>query len=119
MPRRQYSHRRQAEMQEINTRSPGWNAVTAGPVLSTMPTPSWPRMRPGTQVGTSPSRMCRSAPQIVVIATRGHSDPDDRVSRRLDVGDRALLERLLLRSLKDEFIVFLQIVVGRLLTSTG
>ena len=54
-------------MQEISTRSPGLNAVTAGPTLSTMPTPSWPRMRPGWQVGTSPLRMCRSVPQIVVL----------------------------------------------------
>src|SRR6185436_5755269 len=41
-------------------RSNGLNAVTAGPILSIMPTPSWPRMRPGRQVGTSPLRMCRS-----------------------------------------------------------
>src|SRR6185295_15692647 len=41
-------------------RSNGLNAVTAGPTLSIMPTPSWPRMRPGWQVGTSPLRMCRS-----------------------------------------------------------
>ena len=54
-------------MQEIRTRSPGLNAVTPGPISSTMPTPSWPRMRPGAQVGTSPLRMCRSVPQIVVL----------------------------------------------------
>ena len=54
-------------MQEISTRSPGLNAVTAGPTVSTTPTPSWPRMRPGWQVGTSPLRMCRSVPQIVVL----------------------------------------------------
>jgi len=57
----------QAETQEMMTRSPGRNAVTPGPVFSTTPTPSWPRMRPGAQVGTSPLRMCRSVPQIVVL----------------------------------------------------
>src|SRR5271163_4811254 len=51
----------------MRTRSPGLNTVTAGPTLSTMPTPSWPRMRPGWHVGTSPLRMCRSVPQIVVF----------------------------------------------------
>src|ERR1700683_2180606 len=51
----------------MSTRSPGLNAVTADPTLSTIPTPSWPRMRPGWQVGTSPLRMCRSVPQIVVF----------------------------------------------------
>ena len=64
---RQYSHLPQAVMQEISTRSPGLKAVTAAPTFSTMPTPSWPRMRPGSQVGTSPLRMCRSVPQIVVL----------------------------------------------------
>src|SRR5262249_40270349 len=33
------------------------NAVTAPPVSSTTPTPSWPRIRPGAQVGTSPLRI--------------------------------------------------------------
>ena len=37
------------------------------PTLSTTPTPSWPRMRPGSQLGTSPLRICRSVPQIVVL----------------------------------------------------
>ena len=54
-------------MQEIRTRSPGLNAVTAAPTSSMTPTPSWPRMRPGSQVATSPLRMCRSVPQIVVL----------------------------------------------------
>ena len=36
----------------------------------TVPTPSWPRMRPSVTAGTSPLRMCRSVPQIVVVSTR-------------------------------------------------
>ena len=54
-------------MQEIKTRSLGLNEVTAEPICSTMPTPSWPKIRPNSQVGTSPLRMCRSVPQIVVL----------------------------------------------------
>jgi hypothetical protein len=69
MPRRQYSQRPQAEMQEIRTRSPLRKLVTAGPTFSTVPTPSWPRIRPGLQVPTSPLRMCRSVPQMVVLTT--------------------------------------------------
>jgi hypothetical protein len=60
------AHLPQALTQEIITASPTLNAVTAEPTASTMPTPSWPRMRPGWQVSTSPLRMCRSVPQIVV-----------------------------------------------------
>src|SRR5665647_649328 len=64
---RQYSHLPQALTQEISTWSPALNAVTAGPTFSMMPTPSWPRIEPGLQVGTSPLRMCRSVPQMVVL----------------------------------------------------
>jgi hypothetical protein len=64
---RQYAHFPQALMQDISTRSPALNAVTAGPAVSTTPMPSWPRIRPGWQVGTSPFKICRSVPQIVVF----------------------------------------------------
>src|SRR5579871_5353815 len=67
--RRQLTHFPQALTHEIRTRSPALKAVTAAPTASTMPTPSWPRMRPDVQVGTSPFRMCRSVPQIVVRVT--------------------------------------------------
>ena len=67
IPLRQYSHLPQALTQEISTLSPTLNAVTAGPTLSITPTPSWPRMRPGSQLGRSPLRMCRSVPQMVVF----------------------------------------------------
>src|SRR6266436_6175462 len=70
MAQRQYSHLPQAEMHETRTRSPGRKAVTLGPVFSTVPTPSWPRMRPGAQVATSPLRMCKSVPQMVVFVIR-------------------------------------------------
>ncbi len=70
MPLRQYSQRPQALMQEISTLSPGLNVTTPGPTESITPTPSWPRMVPGLQVSTSPLRMCRSVPHIVVFVIR-------------------------------------------------
>ena len=66
IPFRQYSHLPQEEMQETSMRSPVLNAVIPDPALCTIPTPSWPRIRPGSQVGTSPLRIWRSVPQIVV-----------------------------------------------------
>ena len=57
-------------MQEISTRSPTSIVETAGPISVTVPTPSWPRMRPSATAGTSPFRMCRSVPQIVVVSIR-------------------------------------------------
>jgi hypothetical protein len=39
------------------------------PTVSTVPTASWPRMRPSVTSGTSPLRMCRSYPQMVVAST--------------------------------------------------
>ncbi len=57
-------------MHEMITRSPTWTVDTAEPVSTTVPTPSWPRMRPGVTAGTSPLRMCRSVPQIVVVSVR-------------------------------------------------
>jgi len=54
-------------MQEISTRSPGLKVLTPAPTASMTPTPSWPSTVPGTQVGTSPLRMCRSVPQMVVF----------------------------------------------------
>ncbi len=62
-------------MQEISTRSPAWKAVTPAPTDSTTPTPSWPRIRPGAQVGTSPLRICRSVPQMVVLVTLTMASP--------------------------------------------
>lgn len=51
------------------TRSPLRKAVTLAPTSSTTPTPSCPTIRPGAQVGTSPFRICKSVPQIVVLVT--------------------------------------------------
>ena len=67
MPLRQASHLPQEEMQEISTWLPGLNCVTPAPTSSTTPTPSCPRIRPGSQLGTSPFRIWRSVPQIVVL----------------------------------------------------
>jgi hypothetical protein len=55
-------------MQEMITLSPTASWVTELPTWVMMPTPSWPRMRPGVTAGTSPFRMCRSVPQIVVVS---------------------------------------------------
>src|SRR5512133_2458591 len=69
IPFLQGSHFPHDEMQEMRTRSPFLNVDTAGPVSSTTPTPSCPRMRPSVTVATSPFRMWRSVPQIVVLVT--------------------------------------------------
>ncbi len=76
-------------MQEISTRSAGLNAVTPAPIDSMTPTPSWPRIRPGAQVATSPFRMCRSVPQIVVLVTRTMASPA-ACSTGLGLSSRAL-----------------------------
>ena len=52
-----------------STRSPFFKDDTAAPVSTTVPTASCPRMRPSVTAGTSPLRMCRSVPQIVVVST--------------------------------------------------
>src|SRR3954470_23619387 len=53
---------------EMMTRSPTLTLVHSGPTSVTTPTPSCPRIRPGSTAGTSPLRMCRSVPQIVVVS---------------------------------------------------
>ena len=57
-------------MHETSTRSPDLDVLHAGADRSTVPTASWPRMRPSVTAGTSPLRMCRSVPQIVTASTR-------------------------------------------------
>src|SRR5580700_971971 len=70
IPRWQYSQRPHFVMAGTSTRSPTPNPLTAEPTAVTVPTASWPRMRPSTTAGTSPLRMCRSVPQIVVVSIR-------------------------------------------------
>ena len=48
----------------------GLTVFTPAPTASTVPTASWPRIRPSVTAGTSPLRMCRSVPQIVTASTR-------------------------------------------------
>src|SRR6185437_8129784 len=67
-------------MQETSTRSPGARRWTLSPTSSTVPTASWPRIRPGRTSGTSPARMCRSVPQIVVASTRTITSPSSVIS---------------------------------------
>ena len=70
MPRWQYVHRPQRLIAGTSTRSPAEKPVTAAPTSVTVPTASWPRTRPSVTASTSPWRMCRSVPQIVVVSTR-------------------------------------------------
>ena len=56
-------------MQEMIARSPTSRLLTAEPTSTTVPTPSCPSTRPSVTAGTSPLRMCRSVPQIVVVST--------------------------------------------------
>lgn len=67
---RQEVHFPQDEMQEISTRSPVLNVAMAEPTSSMTPMPSCPSMRPCSTSGTSPRRMCRSMPQMVVLCIR-------------------------------------------------
>ncbi len=65
----QYEHEPHEVMQEMITRSPTASLLTAWPTSVIVPTPSCPRIRPSVTAGTSPLRMCRSVPQIVVVST--------------------------------------------------
>ena len=56
-------------MHDTSTRSPGLTFFTPAPTDSTVPTASWPRMRPSVTSGTSPFKMWRSVPQIVTAST--------------------------------------------------
>ena len=62
-----------------------------------VPTPSWPRIRPLATAGTSPLRMCRSVPQMVVVSTL-----HDHVARALDRGIRDVGPGLLSGTAVDE-----------------
>ena len=65
----QYSQRPHLVMAGTSTRSPTLNPLTAEPISVIVPTASCPRMRPSVTAATSPCRMCRSVPQIVVVST--------------------------------------------------
>lgn len=52
-------------MHEIRTLSPTLKFCSPAPTEVTVPTPSWPRMRPDGIVGMSPLRIWRSVPQMV------------------------------------------------------
>src|SRR6476646_5636297 len=57
-------------MHDTRTRSPTLMFFTPEPTSVTVPTASWPRIRPSVTAGTSPLRMWRSVPQIVTASTR-------------------------------------------------
>ena len=63
------------EMQETRTLSPWLECGDFCPDQSIIPTPSWPRIRPGAHVATSPFKMCKSVPQW-------SSSPSSRSRRR-------------------------------------
>src|ERR1700730_2653590 len=98
---RQYSHLPQALTQEIRTWSPALNAVTAVPTCSTMPTPSWPRIRPGWQVGASPLEDVQ-----VGAVNRRFGDPDDGVGGCGDLRFGTVFQGLLSRALINERLHF-------------
>src|SRR5215216_3299489 len=97
MPWRQYRQRPQAEMQETRTRSPWRTFSTASPVSTTVPTASWPRVRPSSQLGTSPFEDVQ-----VGAADGGGVDLDDRVAGMLQLGVRLGLPLLAVGSVVDE-----------------
>src|SRR5438874_3871969 len=70
MPFLHASHLPHEVMQEMRTRSRALKPETADPTSATTPTPSCPRMRPALTEATSPLRMWRSVPQIVVLVMR-------------------------------------------------
>ena len=70
IPRWQYTQRPHLVMAGTSTRSPTPKPLTASPTAVIVPTASWPRIRPSVTAATSPCRMCRSVPQIVVVSTR-------------------------------------------------
>ncbi len=69
IPRWQYSQRPHLVIAGTSTRSPTEKPRTASPTSVIVPTASCPRMRPSVTAATSPCRMCRSVPQIVVVST--------------------------------------------------
>ena len=77
--------------QETITRSPTFTSVHSGPTPVTTPTPSCPRIRPSVTAGTSPLRMCRSVPQIVVVSI-GVKQAAETIRTALAMGaDRGIL----------------------------
>ena len=80
LPFRHCSHSPQVMVNGITTRSPTFRprALASGPTSTTSPMGSWPMTSPAHIVGTSPSKRCRSEPQmqvvvILTIASRGCS----------------------------------------------
>lgn len=63
------AHFPQDVMAGTRTRSPTASDVIAAPISVIVPIASCPSTRPGVTAGTSPLRMCRSVPQIVVVST--------------------------------------------------
>ena len=55
----------QAIWNEATTRSPFFSPFTAGPISSTIPQNSWPRISPFSSCTTLPCKRCKSLPQTV------------------------------------------------------
>lgn len=54
----------------MTTRSPALRLRTPGPISSTTPVPSWPRMVPGRRPSMVPRMKCRSVPQMALVVRR-------------------------------------------------
>ena len=68
--RLQFAHRPHEVIAGTITRSSTARVLTAEPTSTTVPTASWPSTLPSVTAGTSPLRMCRSVPQMVVVSIR-------------------------------------------------
>ena len=97
MLRWQYSHRPHLVMAGTSTRSPTLKPLTASPTAVTVPTASWPRMRPSVTAGDVTVQDVQ-----VGAADRGGVDLDHDVGGFLDRGVGDVFPRLLARSVVYE-----------------
>ncbi len=70
VPWRQNMQAPQPIVDGMTTRSPLRRLRTPLPTSSTTPTPSWPKIVPGTMPANVPRTMCRSVPQIALDVSR-------------------------------------------------
>jgi hypothetical protein len=72
----------------MTTRSPGLKFGACGPVSSTTPTASWPRIVPGRIPGMVPRTKCRSVPQIALVVIRTIASAESPITGSGDLVDR-------------------------------
>src|SRR5579875_3438499 len=84
-------------MHDTSTRSPGERVFPPVPTSSTVPTASWPKMRPAVTSGTSPFKIVQ-----IGAADGGRVDTHDDVCVHLDLRVGHRLPGFLSRSVIDE-----------------